>query len=467
LALRWTHPRERRCADVPGPSRPLPRGYHAKALGVLVRTFANEHQIPEARARLWVSYIALGGALERTNAKSSAPIYVIKGGVALELRLRERARATKDIDISVRVDRQDLIDHFTAAIADRFEGFTFRRRSEPYVMPNGTVRLDIAVSYHDGSWNTIQVDLSSHDGTQATVDLVEATSAAQLGLPNPVHLSCLSVPYQIAQKLHGMTEPRSVDRRANDRFRDLLDVLLLTPLIDDLTALADACDDVFRHRATHAWPGIDLTLPVEWRDPYEALAREVGGVSADFELAVASVREFITLINAARSAELRPIWSGPIAAHSSTVPRTSASSDDDGRMRLFREYNDRVILDPRFDSLWQRMRFLRALDAVTLAELRGAIEDLQAFVASLAMSSYYAPRLARLLAVTPVHGPLEPSLSADDVSRIEAEALLSYRRELAERRTQIETLIIEAARQQPWADDGQLAPRGTPTTGLS
>jgi hypothetical protein len=468
LALHWRHPRERRRADVPKPSRPLPRGYHAKALGVLVRTFANEHQIPEARARLWVSYIALGGALERTNAKSSAPIYVIKGGVALELRLRERARATKDIDISVRVDRPDLIDHFTAAIAARFEGFTFRRRSEPYVMPNGSVRLDIAVSYHDGSWNTIQVDLSSDDGTQATVDLVEATSAAQLGLPNPVHLSCLSVPYQIAQKLHGMTEPRSADRRANDRFRDLFDVLLLTTLIEDLAALGDACDDVFRHRATHAWPGTDLTLPVEWRNPYEALAREVGGVSADFDLAVASVREFITLINAARSAELGPIWSGPTVAHSPAVPHMPGSSDDDdGRMRLFREYNDRVILDPRFESLWQRMRFLRALDAVTLAELRGAIEDLQAFVASLAMSSYYAPRLARLVAVTPVHGPLEPSLSADEVSGIEAEALLSYRRELAERRTQIEKLIIEAAHQQPWAEAGRLAPDGTRTTGLS
>jgi hypothetical protein len=410
-----------------------------------------------------VSYIALGGALERANAELSQPLYMIKGGVALELRLRERARATKDMDISVRVDREHLIDHFTGAIAERYEGFTFRRRSAVHIMPNGVVRLDIAVGYSDAPWNTIQVDLSSHHRTRATVDLVEATSAAQLGLRGPLHLSCLSVPYQIAQKLHGMTETRGADRRPNDRFRDLVDVLLLTPLIEDLAALADASDDVFRHRATHAWPATDLTLPVEWREPYEALASVVGGVTADFDAAVESVATLIARINTARSAERGPIWPGPTLRSPSIESHTSVSGETDGRMRLFEEYHDRVILHQRFEALWQRMRFLRLLDTLTLSELRGAIEDVQAFVASLAMSSYYAPRLARLLAVTPVHGPLDSSLSADEVRRIEGDGLMSYRRELAERRAQIESLIIEAARQQSWADDDRLAPGGAHT----
>ena len=179
MALHWRHPRERRRADVPKPSRPLPRGYHAKALGVLVRTFANEHQIPEARARLWVSYIALGGALERTNAKSSAPIYVIKGGVALELRLRERARATKDIDISVRVDRPDLIDHFTAAIAARFINGTARAFRLSY---HGVRAAAVCHPREDGSWSRhifaeVAVTSANLVGARSTPSLPASTFA--------------------------------------------------------------------------------------------------------------------------------------------------------------------------------------------------------------------------------------------------------------------------------------------------
>jgi hypothetical protein len=244
-------------------------------LSALVRTFAAERGITEARARLWISYLMLGGALLRANRRGSAPVYIIKGGVALALRLED-------------------------ALAEPYEGFRFSRRGDPYTMANNTVRVDVAIRYHDAPWNTVQVDLSSHEGSYTHVDLVDAVSIARLGLDGPEQLPCLALPYHIAQKIHAMTRPCGEDRRPNDRFRDLVDLLLLAPLIEDYAALRAACDDVFESRATHAWPADTLTLPAEWREPYGTLAADVGGVAADFDTAVQEARAFIACIDAAR-----------------------------------------------------------------------------------------------------------------------------------------------------------------------
>jgi putative AbiEi antitoxin of type IV toxin-antitoxin system len=59
--------------------------------------------------------------------------------------------------------------------------------------------------------------------------------------------------------------------RANDRFRDLLDLLVLRDLIDDLPALRRACETTFASRATHAWPP-SLEVPPTWRAGYARLA---------------------------------------------------------------------------------------------------------------------------------------------------------------------------------------------------
>jgi hypothetical protein len=225
---------------------------------------------------------------------------VIKGGVALELRLREQARATKDMDLSGGAPSAELIARFEDALAEPYEGFRFRRRGEPHVMPNGAVRLDVAIQYHDAPWNTIQVDLATHEGAHTRVDLVDAMPIARLGLNGPEQLPRLALPYHIVQKIHAMTQPRGEDRRPNDRFRDLVDLLLLAPLVEDYAALRAACDDVFAHRATHPWPSDGLVPPEVWREPYHALATEMGGVSADFDAAVREAQAFIARIDAVR-----------------------------------------------------------------------------------------------------------------------------------------------------------------------
>jgi hypothetical protein len=52
-----------------------------------------------------VSFLVLCGVLKRATSEGILDSYDLKGGVALELRFAEGARATKDIDIGVPVER--------------------------------------------------------------------------------------------------------------------------------------------------------------------------------------------------------------------------------------------------------------------------------------------------------------------------------------------------------------------------
>ena len=65
--------------------------------GVLARhaqAYARELGVAEGRVRAWVAYMIMAGTLERADGPGG-PRFIVKGGVALELRLRGRARATK------------------------------------------------------------------------------------------------------------------------------------------------------------------------------------------------------------------------------------------------------------------------------------------------------------------------------------------------------------------------------------
>ena len=68
------------------------------------QAYARGLGVAEGRVRAWVAYMIMAGALERADGPGGTR-FIVKGGVALELRLRDRARATKDIDIVLRTSK--------------------------------------------------------------------------------------------------------------------------------------------------------------------------------------------------------------------------------------------------------------------------------------------------------------------------------------------------------------------------
>jgi len=87
--------------------------------------------------------------------------------------------------------------------------------------------------------------------------------------------------------------PRAGKR--NERFRDLIDLLLMETLVTDYQGLRDACETVFRTRGTHSWPP-PLDVPAHWVEPVARLAQELNLPIEDAYDGMARVQAFVDRI---------------------------------------------------------------------------------------------------------------------------------------------------------------------------
>jgi hypothetical protein len=240
----------------------------------------------------------MAGVLERA-AVGGNPRFIVKGGVALELRLRDRARATKDIDIVLQHPDADLGRTLERALTgEPYQGFAFRRKREPLLLENRTVNMEFAVTYRGGAWTGIVVDIARAEPGESEVEWLPAIPLTDIfGVTGPAELPCLPLRLHVAQKLHGMTLPPRPGT-LNDRFRDLIDLLLMEELITDYAGLREACESVFRTRRTHDWPP-PLEVPQQWVEPFGRLAQELDLPVRNAESGMARVRLFVERIKAA------------------------------------------------------------------------------------------------------------------------------------------------------------------------
>ena len=118
------------------------------------------------------------------------------------------------------------------------------------------------------------------------------------GLEDVDPVALLPLPYQIAQKIHACTEVKV--GKDNDRFRDLVDLILLDELVvdKDLPSVREACVEVFSIRATHPWPPKVVIYPL-WPDQYRALAKSMGFPVTEVADAAVAVEAMIKRISRA------------------------------------------------------------------------------------------------------------------------------------------------------------------------
>lgn len=233
---------------------------------------AREQGLDQERLRRWVSFLALCGVLDRAIQTGILAGYYLKGGVALELRFAENARATKDLDVGMEGAGADRLRSLTEALAAGFDEFIFRIKAQTREMEQAhTIRVEVAIQYRTRSWQTIEVDLGPANANE--VDLIEprVRGLVELGIPVVSPVRCLNLAEQVAQKLHACTGPAAAGRA-----RDVLDSLLIDSLGQlNYAAAANAARRVFAERATHAFPTA-FVMPPEWGPELEAMAMELG-----------------------------------------------------------------------------------------------------------------------------------------------------------------------------------------------
>jgi len=104
----------------------------ARVLTQWVDAYARERGLPPKRVRDWISYMILGGRLERASVDADRPQFTIKGAVAIELRLPDKARATRDIDLVVEDPAHaELTVQLRNALEGSYQGFAFRVKGKP------------------------------------------------------------------------------------------------------------------------------------------------------------------------------------------------------------------------------------------------------------------------------------------------------------------------------------------------
>lgn len=196
------------------------------------------------------------------------PLLLVKGGASLELRRGiPESRTSKDLDAVIRGDIETVHDRLVEAGAAGWEGFTavFTPTAE-FEVPGLIAhphRFTGKLNYQGRPFVSVPIEVSPVEaGNADSYDKVTSEALTLVGLPNSAAVPCMTLPWQIAQKIHACTDP--VDgARTNDRAHDLVDLQLLEALLVDepLIETRGACLAVFEARAKETWPPTVVAHP--------------------------------------------------------------------------------------------------------------------------------------------------------------------------------------------------------------
>ena len=206
--------------------------------------------------------------------------WVVKGGVALDLRLGHRARTTKDLDLA-RQDSQeqaeaDLIDTQAIDLGDYFVVAVERTDVLEPDDDETAVRYRVTAELAGRLFDRVVVDIGFGDPLPVEPDYLQGLGLlAFAGVP-PITVPALPLDRHVAEKVHAYTRTYEGER-SSSRVKDLVDLVLIpSAAAFDAGHLYQAIRGTFQHRRGHAMPQALPPPPVNWATPYRRLAGDLG-----------------------------------------------------------------------------------------------------------------------------------------------------------------------------------------------
>ena len=249
--------------------------------------------------------VRLSRAIANVIVGQLLPDGVVKGGSSLMFHYGgECTRYTRDIDTACKMELDEYISRLEESLAKGWNGFTGKlvevEAPKPKAVPPVYVMIpfDIKLSYCGRPWQTIRIEVGHNeigdaDTSEECLPAELAEVFDKLSFPRPNPLPVMDLAYQIAQKLHAVSEPGS------ERAHDLIDLQLINNYSRlDLADVREKCVRLFNYRCAQVWPP-KVTTGESWNEVYDgalATMRDKSAILANVEDAVAWVNDFISRI---------------------------------------------------------------------------------------------------------------------------------------------------------------------------
>jgi Nucleotidyl transferase AbiEii toxin, Type IV TA system len=255
-------------------------------------------------------------AVQRAIDVDGRHLFLLKGGTLLQHRLNATARTTKDVDGLIRGDLGEFLLALEDALAEPWGPLTLRRGEVEVVnVPHKIIkprRFDTILELRGVTWRRIQFEISPDEaGIGQDSEAIEPLPLGGFGLPDPDNLVGIAMRFQIAQKLHAVSDPHEPPDSINDRARDVVDLLLLrdlaagtgSPTLAEIRAAGVAVFDARVQEAgqlgltSRHWPPTVIGHP-HWADDFVRAAGSAG-IDSSLAEAVAEANAWIATIDRA------------------------------------------------------------------------------------------------------------------------------------------------------------------------
>jgi hypothetical protein len=243
--------------------------------------------------------------------------WILKGALALDFRLGDTFRTTKDLDLG----RQDseaaaTADFLAAQAVDLGDYFSFaivkagRLDSE---LEGAAVRYRAKAELAGRPFEDVIVDVGFGVPIISAPELLQGPDLLSFAQIDRIEVLALSLEQHVAEKIHAYTRTYA-GQRPSSRVKDLVDLVLIrSHTAFGAAGLRTALRTTFASRGTHACPRAMPPPPPDWGRAYRRMANDAGlnpDVSTGYEQVAAFLNPVLdeTAPDEACWDPLRGVW---------------------------------------------------------------------------------------------------------------------------------------------------------------
>ncbi|MEN8171548.1 MAG: nucleotidyl transferase AbiEii/AbiGii toxin family protein [Chloroflexota bacterium] len=266
-------------------------GAFRRALEDRLKIIQNSENMPLVRLRKQVAFERFIARLQTIQPNT----WILKGGLAMQLRFGVQSRTTKDIDLLTKELAVNIFDSLLeAADLNKGDWFTFEVSQTEDVPQDvfGGYRYHIQCRLDGRIFEAFNVDVGVGDILVEGYDILHFDPILDFAGITSTEVPCYPVTQQIAEKLHALT--REYASGGSTRVKDVVDILLLAGLggINGVM-LSKAINGTFELRNTHPVPNEMPALSKSLRYKYDHLAKELNLAINNFDDADNALADFI------------------------------------------------------------------------------------------------------------------------------------------------------------------------------